>query len=103
MPESLSEKTRINVPIITLLAILTGFGSAIGAAWGLREQMRVDYRIAIKEAVQEERVRVTEKFGHYITREEFAEWRRADAEKRDAQYYSLLNALERLRTDVRRR
>ena len=37
-----------------------------------------------------------EALSHYVSREQFSQWREANAARADQQYYSMLNALQRI-------
>ena len=82
-----------------LVPILTTSVAAVLWGVGLRDQALS----AVERAKGEEAVERRADLSHYLTREEFLEFRRTDTALRDAQFWSLKVSLDRLTDQVARR
>lgn len=60
---------------------------------------RTDERLAAQKT--ESREYGKEALSHYLSKEEFLEYRREDQERRDQQYYGVLGAIRGLNVDVK--
>lgn len=80
---------RLAAFVAILGACISGtFGAAIGAV-GVRDHVLADIHGAIKVAVATEAQDRVDALSHYVTREEWLDWRRAESEKRDRQFFEL--------------
>jgi hypothetical protein len=79
--------------ISLIIACLSGgFGAAAGA-YAFRE----DISRMVNRAVQDEAKRRDEKLTHYVTLENWLDWRRQEGEKRDRQFWELRELILRRR------
>lgn len=95
---------RISVSLAwtILVAAVTGVVSALTAGYGARDaalrqarEMQEATRTAIVSQYQED-------MRHYVTLEQFLEYRREERSRQDGQYYAVLSAIQRLDARLRK-
>ena len=92
----MSERQEASWPRAAVLSLCVAVATATATVHGLRDQAfaRMETRVRLgEESGRAERV---EALRHYVTREEWLEWRRSEGARRDAQYYTLLGEIRRL-------
>lgn len=95
-----NDGTKLSLPI-TLAASLfvsavTGTVAAMGSAYSLRDGMVERINREMEKSMQQTRQERNEHLRYYVSKESFADWRQQERIRSDKQYYSLLNAIERL-------
>ncbi len=92
-----SERTRVSLPVAGLVSLGVALVSATAGAFGARDQVLRDVESTMQRSVAAEASVRQGELRHYVTREEWLQWRRIEGERRDRQYYSLLGEIRALR------
>jgi hypothetical protein len=94
---NLNEQTRASLPFTALLSlfvsVITGTIASMTAAYGMRDKLLDQVHkeiVASADGLRQERRDM------FLSKEDFFSWREQDRIRQDRQYYSLLNAVERL-------
>ena len=107
MANGLTEKSRLSLPLTVAISLLvsavTGTGAAVTSAYSLRDQTMEAVEQRIEKTAGQLRHERGELLSRYLSREAFAEWRQNDRIRQDANFYRLLNAIERLSEQIKRR
>ncbi len=98
---TITEKTRFGLPAFVALSIIvsaiTGTAAAVASAYSFKEGVME----RLEQHIQANGVMLTRQqdqaLQHYLSLERFGEWRQSERIRQDQQYYSLLNAVDRLR------
>lgn len=107
MPELITEKSRFSLPA-TLAASLfvsaiSGTLAATTAAFGLRDRILDKVHQEVTAAIQTEKDERDSALRFYVEKEAFSEWKQNERIRQDQQYYTLLNAIERLSVRIGKR
>lgn len=101
-----NENTRLALPLTMAASLLAsaiaGTISATMTAYGFRDRALSQVNAMIDRSSQQIRKERETELKHYLTRETFQEWRQQERIRSDSQYYSLMNAIERLGAKVGR-
>ena|SRR5438132_9500710 len=79
--------------VLTIVGMLMG---AVGSFYGTRDQAMAGARAEIAASQSAMRAEYREAITHYVSREEFAQWKEGNRARADEQYYQMLNALQRI-------
>lgn len=77
--------------------------AAVTSAYAFRDKTLDDLHNRVEKTVVQVRSERQESLKHYLTKEGFSEWRQQERIRQDAQFYRLLNAIERLSDRVGKR
>lgn len=92
----------VGYPLATVLTIIGMITGGLATFYGTRDQALASARTEIAVSATAVRAEYREALSHYLTREQFAQWREANGARRDEQYYGLLNALQRVGAKLQR-
>lgn len=97
---SVNENTRLTLPVtlaISLLAsAIVGTISATVTVYGFRDRAIEHIYQLIDRGMQQSRNQNREDLSHYVTREQFVEWKQQERVRSDRQHLEVMQALERL-------
>lgn len=98
----LTDKTRLSLPITlaitVMVSLISGAVSATTAAYSLRDRCLEEVKLEVTAATALMRAERTADLRFYLEKETFSDWKQKERIRQDQQFYTLLNAIERLRT-----
>lgn len=83
-------------PLATVMALLSMAVGAVTTFYTTRDQAMAGARSEIQASALAMRAEYRDALTHYLSREEWSQWKEANGARRDEQYYSLLGALQRI-------
>src|SRR5437870_8061046 len=80
----------------TVVAILSMVAGGITTFYATRDQSLQQVRAEIQAAEMQLRAEQREQLSHYVSREEWAQWKEQNRARQDSQYYDLLSSIQRI-------